>query len=337
MTTALAPEPKTIANERPELIAFRSQDAAIAQMANEYLRFTIAGIDDKAGFKRVHDARIAVKNTRVAVEKKRVELKAEALKYGQTVDAEARRLTMMLAPVEAHLQAEEDAITEAKAKIKRAAEEAKQQETESRWRALTALGWPYNPVIVGGMTDEQFTAELLKANAAKDERDRAEAKAAERRRAEEAALSAERERLAKIKAEQDAEAARQKAESDRLAAARLAIEQREAEERRQAELAKAREEAAESARVETEQRLAREAAERKAAEERAAADGRAKAEAEEQARLKAEAEKPHREKLLAVAEAVLAISVPDGPQSSAVATELRVVAGRIKRIANGPL
>ena len=221
-------------------------------------------------------------------------------------------------------------------KIKREAEEAKQRIIQQRMQALAAVG-VIDTINPGQWTEEQYQAELLKATAAWQEKQRLEAEAAEIRRKQELELAAERERLAKIKAEQDAEAARQKAESDRLAEERRQIEAKEAEQRRQAELAKAREEAAERARIETERRLAREEAERKAAEQRAAEEAKAKAEREEQARLKAEAERPHREKLLAVADAVLAINVPQGPQSSAVAAILRVAAGQVKKIAMGPL
>lgn len=334
MTTALAPEPQVIT--RPELAALTARESEIAQLAAEYMPLKINGLDDRHGFSLVHSARMKVKAFRVAIEKKRVELKADALAYSREVDAAAKKMFALIEPIEAHLEAEEQAITDERARIKREAEEAKDRKRRERWAAMAACG-PYDMAAVEAMTDEQFAAELAKAQAAKAERDRIEAEAAELRRQQEAELAAERERLAKIKAEQEALAEQQRAEAGRLAAARLAIEQREAEERRQAELAKAREEAAERARIETEQRLAREEAERKAAEQRAADEARAKAEREEQARLKAEAERPHREKLLAVADAVLAITVPDGPQSSAVAAILRVAAGQVKKIAMGPL
>lgn len=336
MTTALAPEPQAM-TQRPEIAALVARESEIAELAEKYLPLRINGINDKAGSELVHSARMKVKTFRVALEKKRVELKADALAYGRAVDGATRKMFGLLEPIEAHLQAEEDAVTEAKEKIKREAEEAKVRATQARFTALNECRYAFRAQEVAQMTDEQFAEELARAKAAEVERDRQEADAAEARRQEEAALAAERDRLARIKAEQDAEAARQKAESDRLAAERRQIEEREDEHRRQAELAKAREEAAEKARLETEQRLAREAAERKAAEEREAAEAKARAEEQERARLKAEAERPHREKLLAVAAQVEAIVVPEGPQSSAVQTTLRVAAGQIKRIANGAM
>lgn len=57
------------------------QDRVIAQMAEQYLPLKIRDIEDKAGLKKVHEARMIVKGARVKVENKRKELdarKAEA-------------------------------------------------------------------------------------------------------------------------------------------------------------------------------------------------------------------------------------------------------------------
>ncbi len=114
-----------LVNERQELVEFRRQDAAIAKLADECLPLKIAGIDDKKGFEVVHAARMQVKATRVGLEKTRVALKAEALAYGKAVDAEAKRLFDLIAPIESHLEDEENAVTEAKAQLKRAASSVK--------------------------------------------------------------------------------------------------------------------------------------------------------------------------------------------------------------------
>lgn len=88
------------------LITFSVSDAAIAQLAAEYMPLKIIDINDAAGFKRVHDARMNVKEKRVLVEKTRKELKADALEFGRKVDGEAKRLTSLLEPIESHLAAE---------------------------------------------------------------------------------------------------------------------------------------------------------------------------------------------------------------------------------------
>ncbi|MCI0537691.1 MAG: hypothetical protein L0Z50_20955 [Verrucomicrobiales bacterium] len=93
-------------SEKPELIQFRKQDAAIAELVAKYGNLRINGLDDKKGFADVHEARMIVKNTRVAIEKKRNELMADALECARKVDEEANRLFAMLEPIESHLEAE---------------------------------------------------------------------------------------------------------------------------------------------------------------------------------------------------------------------------------------
>ena len=137
---------------------------------------------------------------------------------------------------------------------------------------------------------------------------------AERLRLEAEQKAKEEAEAARIKAEQEAENARLKVEADRLAEQQRQINEErqeiEAEKKRLADIEAARlreietqrreREAAERAKIETEQRIAREAAAAKA-----------KAENEEAARLRAEALRPDKEKILAVAEALNAINIPE--------------------------
>lgn len=326
---------------RPELVEWRKQDSAIAEMREKYLPLRIDGLDDRDGFKAVHDARMIVKNTRIAVEKKRVELKADALAYGKAVDAEAKRLTAMLEPIESHLQAEEDAVIAERDRIKREAEEAKRLALQKRLDALLECGIVGNPEATAAMSDEQFAANLATVKAAFEVRIKAETEAAEKRKAEEAALAAERARLEEIQRQQKAEADRLAAEQRRLDDERLARE-------RAAELEKAKAEAAEKARADAERRHAEEIervkrdAEAKAAREKAEAEEKVRrekkeAEAREVARIKAEAERPQREKILAVAAQIESMTVPVGPGNVAVMNVLVDAASKIRDIANGPL
>ena len=273
-----------------------------------------------------------VKNKRVAVEKKRVELKADALEYGRAVDAEAKRLTALLAPIEGHLEAEENAVTEERERIKRAAEERRRVMIQDRVDKLATCGVVADVGKVAELTAEQWEAAYADALKIKADREaaaeaqrKAEAEAAEARRQEEAALAAERAALAKIKAEQDAEAAR-------IAAERRKLDEEQAAKRREEELAQARKEAAERAARETEARLAREAAEAKAAEDARIAREKAEAEAAEAARIKAEQERPQREKIAAIAFQVESIHVPDGPGQSDVRSILVHAAAEIRAI-----
>jgi hypothetical protein len=304
-TATLSPKPA----ERPELAEWRKQDAVIAKLREEYMPLTINGVDDRKGFAIVHDARMEVKALRVAVEKKRVELKADALAYGKAVDAEAKRLTALLEPIEEHLESQEKAVVEERERIKREAEEARKAKIKARFDELKSLGFQGDYMRVPDLSDEEYATLAVEAKAAKAEADRLaeierqrleaeaaekrrleaelaekrrqeEAAAAEQRRKEREALEAERKRLAE-------EATKLKAEQDRIAAEQAKEAARLREEQRKIELEKARQEAAERARVETEQRLERERLEREEAERRHAEQLRIEAEQREQARIKA--------------------------------------------------
>lgn len=76
-----------------KLIEFSKSDAAIALMAEKFLPLTLANPTDAKGFGVIHEARMLVKTKRVEIEKRRVELKADALAFGRQVDSEAKRLT----------------------------------------------------------------------------------------------------------------------------------------------------------------------------------------------------------------------------------------------------
>ena len=71
-----------------EVVEYNITDAAISEMESLYMGLTISNLGDKKEFKAVHDARMVVKGKRVEVEKKRKELKADALAWGKKVDTE---------------------------------------------------------------------------------------------------------------------------------------------------------------------------------------------------------------------------------------------------------
>lgn len=356
MTTAITESTElSLANEKPEIVAFLQQRGAIVALAEKYMPLTINGIDDKIGFNAVHDARMDVKGKRIAIEKRRKDLKADALAYGRSVDTAARVLTDLLGPIEEHLEAEENAVTAERERIKQAAEDAKRAKLQARLDSLAAVNCIANPLAVEAQTDEQFAtslteatalfedakrrkaeqeAELARLDAERKRREAEEAEArakeqweaAERRKAEEAALAKERERLAAIQREQQAEA-------DRLAAEKRRLEDEAAAQRRAAEVEKAKAEAAEKARKDAEERHAAQVAREKAAAEAKAAKEKAEREAAEAARIKAEEERPHRERMIAVADAVDAIQVPEGPLSLDVCQVLQKAAAEIRAIA----
>lgn len=289
-----------------ELTRFGIADAAIAKMAEDYLPLTINGLSDRAGYDRVHSARMIVRSKRTKIEGVRKELKADALEYGRKVDAEAKRLTALIEPIENHLIEQESAIDRERERIKNAEIEAARQKAEAEELARRQAG----------------EARIAAERAAKEEELRIER---ERLAAERAEMEAERKRLADEQAarqrlidEENARiAAAQKAESDRLA--EIARIQREAQEKidaenrrvkeeaeakaRAEETARIQKEAAERARVETEARLKREAAE--AESQRVETERKAKLKAE-----RAEAAKPDVQKIKCLAELFRGITFP---------------------------
>jgi septal ring factor EnvC (AmiA/AmiB activator) len=308
-----------------QLAKFSPTDGAIAKLANEYLPLKIRDVNDIGGFTLVHRARMDIRNKRVSVEKVRKELKADALEYGRKVDAEAKRLTALLSPIEEHLESEEDSYNRAKEEIRNAARlKAEAEEQAKRDSEAAKIKAEQDAEAARIKAEREAEAARIKAEQdAENERLRIEREKLEaQRRAQEAELAEQRRLIAEQQAKAEAErAAKEKAERERQEAveakqresqAKIDAERRaiEAEQKRLAdieaarihaeEIAKAKAEAAAMAKKEAEFRIAREAAEAKA-----------KAEQEEAERKREEALRPDREKLLAVADAVSNVIVPE--------------------------
>lgn len=283
------------------VIEYPIADAAIYKLSEEYMPLTIRDVNDAEGFRLVHDARMDVKARRVAIEKKRKELKADALEYGRKVDGEAKRLTALLEPIETHLEEQEDRYNAEKERIKCEAEEKRRGVIRERLERFAEVGCRiYSFDEVAEMTDAVFNGTLVyQAEVFRQQREKeaAEAEArrieAEKLAAERVALEAERKRQAEAEAKLRAEQEKVEADKRRLAA-------EEAERKRQSELEQARKEAAERAKREALKEASRKEMEAKV-----------RAAAEEIERKRIEALRPDSEKLASVADMVHAILVPE--------------------------
>lgn len=260
---------EVISLDRSEIESISKIETAVAVMREKYLPLTIGGVDDKKGFDAVYKARQDVKSTRVAVEKKRKELKADALEFGRSVDGAAKRITDLLTPIEDHLKSQEDEYNKQKEAIKKAAEEAAAAKLQSRIDSLIAVRavGPFPGLAV--MPDDVFevllaakTAENVARIAAEEaerlEREKAEAELVRVREEEQARLEAEKARLAEERAKQEAALAEERA--------RLEAERKSQAE--QAAKAVAEQEAA-IAKLDAERRLQEEAAAKVRAEQEA--------------------------------------------------------------------
>ncbi len=276
---------------------------SVAEIASWKAKYAPLSTDTPEGYEEVRLAIAHVRDTRVAVEKRRVELKADALAYGRLVDSEAKRFTVLLLEIEEPLKTKKAAVDDEKAR-KKAEEEA------ARSRAIEA--------------------EIAAKRAKEEAEARVAREAEEKRLAEErAALAAERVRLAAVQAKIDAD---RKAEAERVETARRAEQKRldEAAAAERARIDAEREKLAAERRAEEErQRAGRQALEterRRVAAEREAAE---RAEFERQAKARAEkeaAEEIERDRVEKTRrEAERAALLPDVEKLVAFADEIRAL------------
>lgn len=205
-----------------KVVKYNVDKAAIAKMADIYMNLTITDLDDKKQFEMVHHARMVMVGNRVAVEKRRVELKADALAYGRKVDGGANELFALMAPIEAHLIAEEKPVIEKEKRIKAEKEEAQRVITQDRVEQLQAVDKVVSFDEAGSFTINDFLR-LLETETMRFDAEK------KRLAQEEAARKAEDARLEKVKAEQDAEAERLNRKNEKMR-----VEQKEYDDKQEA-------------------------------------------------------------------------------------------------------
>lgn len=294
--------------ERPSLaIAEYSPTAAALADLRGRLADVAYDLSTGKGMEIAKKDRAEVRGLRVALEAKRVELKAPALERSRLIDAEAKALTAELValekPIDDQIKAEETRKAAEKA-AREAAEQAARAVIQERIDAIrnyvvipagvkaagiyvSMQNLQATEITIDAYGDRAGEATNIKADTlAKLQEMHAAAQALE---AEQARMEAEREELARQRAEQEARdkaererlAAQQKAEAAKLAAERAEFEKEQAAARAEA---KAREDA-DRARRDEEDRKAREA---RSAEDKRIADARAALEAEQRAIREAE-------------------------------------------------
>lgn len=361
MTTTMQDQKTGLATFNPnQAITFSVDETAIAKVRDQFMSLKINGVKDTKGYEAVHAARMQMVRFRTTVEKQRKDYKAAALEYGRSVDGAAKRIASQLEPIEKHLADQEDAYEAEKERIKREAEEAKQRAVQARLDKLSAVGANINALVVGALGEPEFAELLAEKTAAWEFQKEQEARAAEEKRQQEAAeaearrlegerlaqerkaleerqrvenerIAAENERLAAERRKLDEQREAAEAESRRLEAERNRLAEEEAARVRAAEVERQKAEAAERSRLETEARLQREAEEKR--QQEAAA---------EQERVRLEALRPDRDKLSAVADAVLALELPTVSSQAAraraqVQSLLRDCAESIRMVLNNEL
>jgi DNA repair exonuclease SbcCD ATPase subunit len=286
---------------------FVTYDVTVEQIAKMGEQYLTLHADTRDGEAECRKARQIVVSTRTGVDKRRKAMGEEARAYLERVNSTAKTLIAALAPIESHLDTEIKAVEAERERIKNEKAAAAQKEIDDRIAAAQAEA-AENARIAREAEEKRLAEEAARLKAEREDFE------AEQRAAREKAEAEERERkrvAAEAQALVDAENERKQAELDRqraeLEAAQAAEQAKLDEQRRQVE--------AEATRVEA----ARIAQERAEAERVAAAQAEAERLArEEQERLAAEqrkaeleAARPDAEKLVAYADAIDAIPVPE--------------------------
>jgi len=348
-------------NENQEIIAkYNFTEQAIAKLKTDYLVLKINGLDDKKGYQAVDTARKDVKTKRVEVEKRRKELKADALEYGRKVDNIAKEITTKLEEIENHLISEQKAIDDEIAKIRAEKEEKERQKLQNRIETITMymipeLGDELKVEIITSMSDEKFNDVVEKAKARKEQYDIEQ----EKIKAEQLAEKLEKERVEKEEKEKfEAEKKRFEEEKEKFEAEKRENERLQAEEkakqdaiiRKQQEEIEAekreieKQKEIEKAKIETAERVKKEMQE-KADKEKLEAELKAKLETEKIEKQRVEAErkekvKPVKKKLLDLAGELKAFKLPNIDDETAkdivkyVKTELLILSNEVINKAN---
>lgn len=235
---------------------------ALAAMAEKSRKLTVNGIDDKDGYRAVHDARMELKKARVQITKIGKDLRASATEFNRAVIARENELIEIINPEEKRLDELESHIDHLREEAKKEAERKEIQRIQTIVDSFAQVGVGVDFIEAKGMTEEQVAERLQEATIAfkeKQEADRVareeqerqrkenEAKEAAQRKAEMERQEAERIRLAKAQEELERVAVEQRRREAELRAREDEIRAKEEAQRRQEEMERAKKEAAEKA------------------------------------------------------------------------------------------
>jgi colicin import membrane protein len=207
-----------------QIVEYSQTEAALADLASRY-KGVLFDVTTPTGMSEAKRSRAEIRDYRVALEKKRVEIKAPALERCRLIDAEAKRITAELSaledPIDSQIKVEERKKEEARLAAERAELARIEAEERARKEAEEARMAAERAEIA------RRQAELDRQEREARERIEAEAQAS-RQRIEEAERAA---RLQQEEADRAARASRQ-AEEDRLRLERelLEAQRREVEE-----------------------------------------------------------------------------------------------------------
>ena len=178
-----------------QLIVYNYTDETLVLLREQAKEIHLASLDDEESLKKVRDMRLMLRSVRVAIEKRRKELKDSALKYGQRVDAEAKRITAIIEPQETRLIAEEESVEREKQRVRDEAARRRQEMVNQRVREVAEVGMIPNVDELASMPDQQYWSMMHQARADKQQRDNEERMARAQREADDKARAAQQKAL----------------------------------------------------------------------------------------------------------------------------------------------
>lgn len=277
----------------------------ITEIEEKYKDIAISGIDDKIGFKIVHDGRMHCRSLRATAKKICKAGREDAVAEQKRWLVAEKAVTERIKRVEDRLKAEEDRINDEKERIRKEKEEREARRIAGIIEAFAEYGVAVNYDDAAAMPGDEYLRRIGDAKQAavlrkqQEEEERLQREEAERQLREEAeSLRVAREQLEQAKKEVE-ELERAAREAKKAAAQEAAIK-------------KAKEEAAEKARIAERERVEREQA---ASEERCRLEEEKRKEQEKanrEAELLRQQQRPDREKLeLFAADFLEVVHVPD--------------------------
>lgn len=194
-------------------------EMAIEELKNKYGNLKVTSLEDRPIYFAIVEGEKIVRNARLAVERKRKELNEFPLKFQRAVNAEAKRITEEIEPIEDHLKAERKKFEDAEA-----AEKAKE---EARKRGLLIeAGFRFDGTMytcgvhiipansIGSMEDAKIEYYCQEARAIREQERLAEERRQEEiRRLEEQRQEMERQREEMRKEREELERLRREAEA----------------------------------------------------------------------------------------------------------------------------
>lgn len=126
-----------------EVSKFDYAEGKIAEFS-EFLKLRIEGIEDKEGFKKVHESRMLVRDERIKLEKARKAATEKALKLQKAVNQKAGEYREQMEKIEESLLIEENKVESEKERLRQEKIKAEEIRVQNRISCLFNAGMTFN-------------------------------------------------------------------------------------------------------------------------------------------------------------------------------------------------